>query len=186
MSSSTKSPFCPTSETPSGRIQCNVWFPLLFQNSLCLNRIATGIVYALNTCTLFGIMAFTPVSIRYLHRFDSSFSIRYIPLTKFACTRSFCRTNFYGMFNSEENSCNMVATSQHTCCACTIRTHDLSPGSILYNDPCIIFFISNRLWRSYSGFQYAKVASCTEWMKKYFLHPIRMKISISFSFLIFI
>ena len=27
MSSSTKSPFCPTSETPSGRIQCNVWFP---------------------------------------------------------------------------------------------------------------------------------------------------------------
>ena len=28
-SSSTKSPFCPTSETPSGRIQCYVWFPLI-------------------------------------------------------------------------------------------------------------------------------------------------------------
>ena len=27
-SSSTKSPFCPTSETPSGRIQCYVWFSL--------------------------------------------------------------------------------------------------------------------------------------------------------------
>ena len=29
-SNSTKSPFCPTSETPKGRIQCNVWNRLLF------------------------------------------------------------------------------------------------------------------------------------------------------------
>ena len=38
-SSSIKSPFCPTSETPSGRIQCYVWFPLLrkiWKKDFCL------------------------------------------------------------------------------------------------------------------------------------------------------
>ena len=48
-SSSTKSPFCPTSETPSGRIQCYVWFPLFtfsnktkivdnFKNMTCIQK----------------------------------------------------------------------------------------------------------------------------------------------------